>query len=297
MGTAVKISRFQLLTATTPATQAELFVEICWELGTLGMRQWDEGDEVAFEAYFPPETPRSRLLSEFSAAAGRLGLRVLELKVAAVQDRPEEWLDNWKSGFHGFDVGASLFVHPGWEPPSARHPVNILMEPGHAFGTGTHESTRLCLRALPETAPLGGRFMDVGTGSGILAIAMLKLRPEAKVFAIDNDPLAVEMADENFRRNEISPAGLAVAAPGAIRGAFDFVAANLTLAIFRREVDEIARLAGGALLVSGFTAEQSPAVADLFRRGGLEAIASWSLNGWDCLLLSRSSASGSSVGR
>jgi ribosomal protein L11 methyltransferase len=123
-----------------------------------------------------------------------------EVTVRAVED--EDWAEAWKAHFHSFRVGP-FRIRPPWEPiESAEDDVEIVLNPGMAFGTGLHESTRLCLHALSDYVRGGETVLDIGTGSGILAIAAAKLGA-GRVIAVDNDPLSCAVAGENVRHNGV----------------------------------------------------------------------------------------------
>ncbi len=171
----------------------------------------------------------------------------------------EDWGANWKKHFHPFHAAPLLVIKPSWEPyePQAGEAV-IEMDPGMAFGTGLHASTRLALGFIEEIcagAP-PERALDVGTGTGILSLAAAA-RGASRVIAIDNDPDAVAAAEENFARNNlagrVSVSGLEL---GAIDGEFDLIAANITadvlLALAPRLVERLSP--GGALILSGLPA-------------------------------------------
>ena len=133
---------------------------------------------------------------------------LIDLKVREVADR--DWLAEWKKGWQPVVVGRFI-IAPPWsevtEPGrvttgSSRDRIVIRIEPGMAFGTGTHETTRLCLKAI-ERYFRGGSFLDVGTGTGILAIAAAKMFPDSRVSAYDTDAEAIAIARENARLNDV----------------------------------------------------------------------------------------------
>lgn len=145
----------------------------------------------------------------------------------------ENWHDSWRRFIKPRRVGKSFWVTPPWlTPPNFRSRQVITIEPGLAFGTGTHATTRGCMEYLEQVAPaLGGReftAIDVGTGAGILAIAMVKLGAK-QVWAIDNDAVALKVARENLRANDaLNRVRLSSVKLGAIRRRFPLVVANLT---------------------------------------------------------------------
>jgi ribosomal protein L11 methyltransferase len=183
---------------------------------------------------------------------------LVDLKVREVPDR--DWLAEWKKDWQPVEVGRFI-IAPPWseltEPVgSARDRIVIRIEPGMAFGTGTHETTRLCLKAI-ERYFRGGSFLDVGTGTGILAIAAAKMFPDARVEAVDTDAEAVEIARENARLNGVG--GQIDFRAGSIdeqTQSADLVCANLTAPVI---VDLLPSLLGascGRLVLSGILDSQ-----------------------------------------
>lgn len=162
-----------------------------------------------------------------------------------------------------------IVVAPPWDAPPAAHAdaVLIVIEPSVGFGTGHHQSTRLCLQALQKIPLSGARAADVGTGSAVLAIAAARLGARS-VLAIDNDPDAIGAARENVSRNGVgSVVRTEVADVGTCsHEPFEVVTANLTVHLLRRFARPLAALVapGGWLVTSGFTADQVTLVLDAF---------------------------------
>jgi ribosomal protein L11 methyltransferase len=165
----------------------------------------------------------------------------------------------------------SRTTHPVFPDPGSRttdpDPITIVIDPSTGFGTGHHASTRLCLELLQKRDLRGGRVIDVGTGSGVLALAASKLGATC-VIAIDNDPDALENARDNVIRNTGAQAitiGEMDFTTAALEPA-DLVIANLTGAILQRHAAALRRLVvpGGALIVSGFTVDEQEGVARVF---------------------------------
>jgi len=130
-----------------------------------------------------------------------IDMGTLELEMQNVAD--EDWAENWKKYYKPFRIGSHLVVKPTWEPYTAQ-PDDLIIEldPGMAFGTGTHETTNMCMQLLEKHLQDGMRVMDVGTGSGILAIAAARLGAK-DILAIDIDPSAVKVAIENVELNGV----------------------------------------------------------------------------------------------
>lgn len=199
----------------------------------------------------------------------------------AVAERPvreQDWAHAWKEFFHVQHVGR-LVIRPTWRAYSAAPGEVVLdLDPGMAFGTGQHETTRLCLAALDEQLRPGMRVLDLGCGSGILSVAAARLGA-ASVASLDIESAAVEATGENARRNGVADrVRVALGSLGAdwpfpdpAAGAFDLVAANIhATAIASLAAEIAAALAGpGGLLVgSGIIAERLPAVLDALTAAG-----------------------------
>lgn len=144
---------------------------------------------------------RARLSELKAEACVDMGTLALELQNVA----DEDWSENWKKYYKPFRIGSHLVVKPTWEPYEAQEGDQIIeLDPGMAFGTGTHETTHMCMQLLEKHLRPGMRVMDVGTGSGILAIAAARLGAR-EVLAIDIDPNAVKVAKENVALNHVEP--------------------------------------------------------------------------------------------
>lgn len=209
-----------------------------------------------------PEAVRDvRALVGTLAAAG---VAVDPAGVRMAAGLPErEWRDAWKRHFHTMRVSEHLVIVPSWETYVPRPGDTVLeVDPGRAFGTGAHASTQLCLMELDAISPDVDvrRFLDVGTGSGILAIAAARLWPGAAGVAIDIDPEAVAAATENSQRNRVADRiRFAVAPVAGIRGVYDVVTANIEADVLTSLRGEIAaRLApGGCLILSGLLTNEA----------------------------------------
>jgi ribosomal protein L11 methyltransferase len=265
-----------------------------WELGAVGVIE--EG--AALRAFFPPGTDTATLTSRLRdylddlTALGPPGLAP-RVTVAPLPDEP--WADAWRAHFRPVPVGRRLLVCPPWEatdPAQASGRRVLLIEPGRAFGTGSHESTRGCLELLEraldgETAT---RALDVGCGSGILAIAAARLGVP-RVDAIDVDPDAVAATEENARRNAVGDrVRAAVAAADAWAGPpAPLVLANLLGATHLTLAPALTELTapGGTLVAGGLLVHEVPAVAGAFAAAGCWLAEVAEHEGWATLLLRR----------
>jgi ribosomal protein L11 methyltransferase len=207
--------------------------------------------------------------------AERLAAALDNLPAARVEPTPipeVDWVAHVRESFRPLRVGAFRIL-PVWQAPSGPPASQMLVvDPGRAFGTGAHETTRLCLEALQTLAqhrPLG-RVLDLGAGSAILAIAALRLGARHAI-ALDNDSEALVSAAHHARLNAVSPSLLLADGGRALRQAsFDTIVANISAPLLSARRAEILALIrpGGALILSGFLGEDLPALREAFASGG-----------------------------
>jgi ribosomal protein L11 methyltransferase len=238
-----------------------------------------------------PAAEAEAALAALRTAAARLRDSGLAVDPAAARVRPaapeEEWRDAWKRYFRVVRVTPRIVIVPSWERyQAAAGDIVLDLDPGRAFGTGAHASTRLCLGeldALQATGRAVERFLDVGTGSGILAIAAARLWPGARGVAVDIDPIAVGAARENLERNGVGSVTVGEELP---EGRFDLVVANIQADVLEDLRDPlVARLAdGGALILSGLLAPQADPVAATY---GLTRARTTVLEDWAAVVLER----------
>jgi ribosomal protein L11 methyltransferase len=193
------------------------------------------------------------------------------VRLATVPD--VDWLARVREGFHGFDLGP-FRIQPAWETAAPADPARLVLvvEPGQAFGTGSHETTRLCLLALHEAAARRelGSVVDLGAGSAILAIAALKLGA-ASATAVEIDPEAIDGARRHASLNRVPVRIVQCDGGRALRpGRFDVVVANLSAPLLRERRDEILRLLrpGGSLVLAGFLRDDLAEILEAYRGAG-----------------------------
>jgi ribosomal protein L11 methyltransferase len=262
-------------------SEAELVLAELLELAPSGVEEVTLGDElVEYAVYGPPgELPT---LPDLRAAAGGALVEVSTSEIA------DDWSERWRTFHQPLVLPGRLTVRPPWEP-RADTPIDLVIEPGQAFGTGAHATTRLCLELLLSAAvPVGGSLLDLGCGSGVLAIAAARLG-FAPVLALDFDPAAIEATTANAEENgvmlDIRRFDLREADPPAA----GTVAANLLGPLLRCYA---ARIAGTAqrVIASGLLATERDGVADAFAAVGFR-IAEDRVGGeWAALALERVSA-------
>ncbi|MEW6212153.1 MAG: 50S ribosomal protein L11 methyltransferase [Acidobacteriota bacterium] len=284
---------WSLITVQVAREAEEVASAIVFDLGTTGVVTIEEDEKtVKLGAYFDEGVEAREIArkieSEF-ARAGR-GDMLIEISVSEIVD--QDWMQKWKEGFEAVEIGRRLIIAPSWKLPAvADERVVIRIDPGMAFGTGAHETTRLCLEEV-EKRWRGGALLDVGTGTGILAIAAAKLAPQSKITAIDIDPIAVSVARENAAINEASNLDIFAGQPKDCRDQkFDVVVANLTAEVIIDLVDDLVALMtdSGWMILSGILVSLA---ADVERRmidAGLEIVGRREAGEWAALVARKSS--------
>ena len=265
---------------TVAAEDEDLAAALLHEARTTGIEVRPEAaGSVALLAYFPDHVSAADLGRALRPLPGA------RVEPAAVPDI--DWVARFRESFRGFTAGR-FRVEPSWSAPPLRDDT-IVVDPGRAFGTGTHETTRLCLAALEGLArerPLG-RVLDVGTGSGILAVAARRLGASA-VVAGDLDPEATDAARRHALLNEVDLAVVQADGGAAFRpGAFGVVLANLSAPLLRDRARELLALVapGGALVLSGMLGEDAGEIAAACADAG--ALELRTEDEWACVVVRR----------
>jgi len=268
--------RWLEITVRSPAAYAEAVSSFFFDAGSGVV--WDDSASashgvVTVKGYLPDEdASRPKLEALRRAVNELLGPGALEVGFLADQD----WLTAWRAGYHTFRVGKRLVVKPTWEDYTPRPgDLVIEMDPGLAFGCGTHPTTASCLEMLERYVTPGATVYDVGTGSGILAIAAARLGA-GEVLAVDEDPIAVRVARENVIRNGVD--GRVRVMPGdllaGLAGPADLIVANIVAEVVAplapRAADRLAPK--GRFIAGGITAAKADGVIAAFDRAGLTVI-------------------------
>lgn len=235
-------------------------------------------------------------LEALTADVGRLGddLR-LTLRLTGTVRTDDDWRDTWKQFYAPIVVAGettALLVRPSWLERRPDDPaLELVLDPGRAFGTGQHETTRLCIDVLVALADAGAapaRVLDLGCGSGILALAAARLFPAAAVLAADNDPEAADTSAENAAMNQLEDR-LEIRATTvlALPGGFDLLLANIRPSVLVPIASDVAsRLApGGTVVLSGILGEEAGDVLAAYAAVGLVEVGRRDLNEWCALVL------------
>jgi ribosomal protein L11 methyltransferase len=284
-----------------PELATDLISQLLYELETEGLviedpsLQPEEGwrkngrtfsTHHAVKSYFP-----GRHLSQLQWQKLKSGLAHLmernhiKSRIVVSQLDEADWAESWKTYFRPEKIGERLVVKPSWHAYEAQ-PGEIVLEidPGMAFGTGTHPTTRLCLKLIEAYVKPGDSVLDVGAGSGILMIAAAKLGAE-KVCGIDKDKLAVDIAKKNLMRNTITPRKFMLMCGNLIEPIserFEMVVANLLTDAVIKLLPGVKRVLkrNGYFLCSGITKQNQNSIIDKLKALDFEIINRYSMEEW-----------------
>ncbi|MDR2725031.1 MAG: 50S ribosomal protein L11 methyltransferase [Candidatus Adiutrix sp.] len=290
------------ITLRHPPAAAEAVSALLFEAGAAGL--WedrpDERGRVVTRAGFAPQD-RDRLAALASGLIDRLakafGLDPGEFDFELELEEGRDWAEKWKEGLEPVLVSPALAVAPTWWPendlPDAA--VVLRLDPGLAFGSGHHATTWLCLKLLADLAPRASRILDVGFGSGILALAASALNPDAEVLGVDNDPETLAVAEANAAFNGLAGHVSFSCRPlEQLRPPIDLIAANLTLAPLLELAPLLTGLAGpsGRLVLSGLLDSQASEAASVYEALGWTLETRLQREEWVALSLSRAGREG-----
>ncbi len=283
------------LEVSTAVCEGGLYVEdyadmedTVWDIAHVDLIEEDllqkPRDEVVIHLYVEK--------SETAAFSEQLRARLLaaglsEYRLDTKGVKPEDWENSWKQYYHATEIGKRLVVVPSWEDYTKPGRCMLHLDPGMAFGTGTHETTALCLEFLDGSVSGGERVLDIGCGSGILAVAALLLGADSAQ-GIDIDPIAVRTATENAKRNNVSSRFTVDCGDLAQKanGVYDIVLANIV-------ADAIIRLSpgvpdlltpNGVFIASGIIDDRQREVTSALEKIGLSVYESHQKNGWVSLI-------------
>lgn len=265
-------------------------------LGALSVTLEDRADEPLLEPRVG-ETPlwnAIRLTGLFTAEKNMAPvLEVLKDKPVATEPRVEiledkDWEREWMRHYEPMQFGDRLWICPSWKAPPDPSAVNLLLDPGLAFGTGTHPTTAMCLQAIDGMDLDGCSVVDYGCGSGILGIAALRLGSK-RLLAVDNDPQALLATEANAERNGVNGADLLIALPDSYDEAPWLHGCNLVIAnILAGPLAELAPTLtdflapGGRLILAGLLETQAQALVDAYAPA-VELEILFQLDEWVCL--------------
>ena len=242
---------------------------------------WDEGEvpppqSLIVRAYFPEDERVDVTKTQLETALGHMNMMYPMPDPVYRVIKEEDWAEAWKTHYHPLRIGKRLLIRPLWiEIDPEPDDIVISLDPGMAFGTGTHPTTQLCLEALEDLVQPGQNILDLGCGSGILSIASAKLGA-SKILGLDLDPVAVSATQENATANGVADKITAI--PGSLDSIvhsarrFDFVVVNILAKIIlemtQNHLGDVVR-PGGLAIFSGIIETQVEEVEKALRQTGL----------------------------
>lgn len=240
-------------------------------------------DQVIIHMYLEPGAAPAELLGTLRARMEDAGVSC-QIETEGIQQ--EDWQNGWRKYYHAREIGKRMAIVPSWEDVETDR-IKLVLDPGLAFGTGSHETTSLCLEVLDEVVAGGERVLDIGTGSGILAIAALKLGA-ATAEGVDIDPVAVRTAGENAARNgvenrlQVLVGDLSDKASGKYQIVVANIVANAILSLAPAIPGLLAE--GGTFIASGIIDTRKDEVIAGLQAAGLEVVAVHEKRGWECIV-------------
>ncbi len=242
-------------------------------------------DVVVIHLYLAPDARPAETLAAIAARMDAAGI-ACTAETAGVEQ--EDWQNAWRQYYHPMDVGRRLAIVPSWQSYDTDR-IKLVLDPGLAFGTGRHETTGLCLEALDALVRGGERVLDIGTGSGILAVAALLLGARSAE-GVDIDPVAVRTAEENAAANGVALrfTGLGGDLSDSASGVYDIITANIVAGAIISLVPAVPALLaeGGRFVASGVIDTRRDEVAAALAAAGLAAEAR-EAGGWVCFVCHR----------
>lgn len=234
-------------------------------------RKVDQADAVTVSGYFNDLPDDQIIQDEVHYALRAYSLSedaIVAIERGGVED--SDWLAEWKKHWKPTTLGRFV-VAPPWETVDDESKIVITIEPNMAFGTGTHNTTQLCIAEIERLYQPGDSFLDVGTGTGILAIAAAKLcLSVADFFGCDTDPDSISIAKENADANGVGWIKFEVGPLAEDAPQYDFVCANLTVDVIVPILGLLLEKTGKTLVMSGILAEQEPQISDALRQLGVD---------------------------
>ncbi len=256
------------------------------EAGAEGVQA--DGALVAVRAYLPTDDDTPQRRQQIQEALWHLG-QIYPIAPPSFEPVVEaDWAHAWRQHYHPLRVGQRIVIKPSWrEVAFSSDDILLELDPGMAFGTGIHPTTQMCLMALEELVQPGMSVLDLGTGSGVLAIAAAKLGA-AQVLGLDTDPVAVNVAQENVQRNQTqAQVTIAQGSLGATRDSYDLLVVNILakviLALAKEGLAERLR-PGGSWVAAGMIEPQVDEVEAELTSAGLRILDRHQIKDWVTLV-------------
>ena len=262
---------------------------LTWDFADINVLE-HKGKVAVVKAYFAEEDNIEEILgyvNEKLVELKEMGIDLGEAKVEHEKMYEEDWANTWKQYYKPSKVGEKIVVKPIWEEYEQKEGELVVnLDPGMAFGTGTHETTRMCIQALEKYVKEENTVFDVGCGSGILAIAAAKLGAKLAV-GVDLDPVAVESSIENVGYNNLNNIEILHGnLVEVIDGKADIVVANILAEIICILTDDVKRVMkdGGVFITSGIIHDRVDMVCEKLEATGFEVIEKNRDGEWNCIV-------------
>jgi ribosomal protein L11 methyltransferase len=284
--------RWLLISIHVPVASIEAVSNFLMEQGAAGIEENEEDQKgERLKAYFLRDGREGGVLGalrRYLKSLQTIQPKISQAKIETITIPDQDWGEKWKKFFKPFQVTSRVVVKPPWssfQPENSK--VSIIINPGMAFGTGTHATTKLCIRALERGLRKKGlSVLDVGTGSGILSILAGRMGA-GEVLGVDTDEVAVQVARENVRQNRVSDlVKVRKGSIGRIRRQFDVVVANIDFKALRRMRQPLLRhlKKKGLLILSGILEGEECSLRQYYMETGhLRWVQSTREGEWVCL--------------
>jgi ribosomal protein L11 methyltransferase len=293
--------RWGIVTWTLPQELEDTACAILGRAGTAGAAiAYLDDRTVSVQAYFPPGTPMERLAEDLAEQMARATTRPVIPPAIAFED-PADWVALGRDSHRAMAVGRHFVIHPSWDiPADGGRPLAIQIDPQQAFGTGSHETTRLCVELMEKhLRARHRRCLDVGCGSGVLMIAVdrwvrwrwPRTAPRFRVDGIDLDGASIEVARENCRINGVALTHTlrCVMLEELAAAPYHFIFANLLSGIIRANLTRLDRLLkpGGRMILSGLLTAEIPELRGPVAERDLQILAEAAAGDWAALVLAK----------
>ena len=262
---------------------------LTWDFADINVLE-HRGEAAVVKGYFSEEDNVEEIVTYIEEKVNEikeLGINVGEGKVESEVKYEKDWADTWKQYYKPVLVGERIVVKPIWEEYEPKgNELVVELDPGMAFGTGTHETTRMCIQALERYVSEDATVFDVGCGSGILAIAAAKLGAKLSV-GVDLDPVAVESSKENVKYNNLNNIEILEGnLVEVIDGKADVVVANILAEIICILTDDVKRVLkdNGIFITSGIIHDRVDMVCEKLEATGFEVIEKNRDGEWNCIV-------------
>ncbi|MBL8161258.1 MAG: 50S ribosomal protein L11 methyltransferase [Anaerolineae bacterium] len=265
------------------------------EQDNIEQEAWDDGDippvtTLTIRAYIPADPRAEEAKLRLENALGHMSLMYPMPRPVYRVVHEEDWAEAWKAHYHPIRIGKRLFIRPLWvQMETDPEDIEIALDPGMAFGTGTHPTTQLCMESLEAHVQPGIKVLDLGCGSGVLGIVAAKLGAHS-VLALDIDPIAVRVTNENAQQNGV--AEKITAQEGSLESIvhsarrFDLIVVNIIakviIAMCEQHLGDVVR-PGGMALFSGIIEDQADDVEAALIKTGLQPLSRRKQGDWVCI--------------